>query len=317
MTGSEADAHRLRRLAEELEETGLPAGAADPMFLEEVDWALRPLVHERRVASTGAILRPSLDVAEWERQTGLSMSGMPIGERPLVASRRLADGLSSWLVRPANELLLFDRPAGSERDLVVLARALSATVVQRHPSGVVRVVGKFGLLRWDGLRWHREPPLKKWLKVVTGESFTGDPEAIESLVEFAIHDLGAAGIGALLLYCPSVDEVSGVEERLPIPPPLDVRAPIHLAPLRHVLSQVDGAAMFDAAGVMRHIGVRLVPTTTAERSVEPLRGTRHTSGRRYSFDHPDVTVIVVSEDGPVSLLRAGEVLGQSGAAPGR
>jgi hypothetical protein len=317
MTGSEADARRLRRLAEELEEIGLPAGAGDPMFLEEVDWALRPLVHERRVASTGALLRPSLDAAEWERGTGLSMSRMPIGERPLTASRRLADGLSSWLVRPSNELLLFDRPAGSERDLVVLTRALGATVVQRHPSGVVRVVGKFGLLRWDGLRWHREPPLKKWLKAVTDESFTGDPEAIEALVEFAIHDLGAAGIGALLLYCPNVEQMSGIEERLPVPPPLDVRSPSHLAPLRHALSQVDGAAVFDTGGVLRHIGVRLVPTTRAEKSVEPFRGTRHTSGRRYSFDHPRVTVIAISEDGPVSLLRAGDVLGQSGAAPGR
>jgi sensor domain DACNK-containing protein/DisA checkpoint controller-like protein len=317
MTGSEADARRLRRLAEELEENGLPAGAGDPMFLEEVDWALRPAVHERRVASTGAILRPSHDAAEWERATGLSMSRMPIGERSVAASRRLADGLSSWLVRPSNELLLFDRPAGSERDLVVLTRALGATVVQRHPSGVVRVVGKFGLLRWDGLRWHREPPLKKWLKVVTGASFAGDADAIEALVEFAIHDLGAAGIGALLLYCPEVEAMSGVEQRLPVPPPLDVRSPTHLAPLRHVLSQVDGAAVFDAGGVLRSIGVRLVPTTRAETSVEPLRGTRHTSGRRYSFDHPGVTVIAVSEDGPVSLLRGGDVLGQSGAAPGR
>jgi hypothetical protein len=287
------------------------------LFLEEVDRALRPVVHERRVASSGAILSPSSDAADWERSTGLAVSRMPIGERPLTSSRRLADGLSSWLVRPSDELLLFDRPAGSERDLVVLARALGATVIQRHPSGVVRVVGKFGVLRWDGLRWHREPPLHKWLKVVTGESFLGDAAAIESLVEFAIHDLGAGGIGALLVYCPEADLPSGFEERLPLPPPLDVRSPVHLAPLRHVLAQVDGAALFDTRGVLRRLGVRLVPSPRAETSVAALHGTRHTSGRRFSFDHPGETVIAVSEDGPVSLLRAGEVLGQSGAAPGR
>jgi hypothetical protein len=314
---TEADARRLRRLAEELEEIGMPAGAADPMFLEEVDYALRPVVHERRVASNGAILRPSLDASEWESSTGLTMSRLPIGERPLKSSRRLADGLSSWLIRPSNELLLFDRPAGSERDLVVLTRALGATVVQRHPSGVVRVVGLFGLLRWDGLRWHREPPLKKWLKTVTDGSFAGDADAIEALVEFAIHDLGAAGIGALLVYRPDAALTSGVEERLPNPPPLDVRSPTHLAPLRHVLSQVDGAAVFDARGVLQRLGVRLIPSPGAEKAVDPLRGTRHTSGRRYSYDHPKVTVIAVSEDGPVSLLRGGEVLGQSGSGPGR
>jgi hypothetical protein len=317
MTGSEHEARRLRRLAEELEEIGLPAAAADAMFLEEVDSALRPVVHEGRVASSGAILSPSRGEVDWQRETGLSISRLPIGERPLTSSRRLADGLSSWLLRPSNELLLFDRPTGSERDVVVLSRALGSTVVQRHPSGVVRVVGTFGLLRWDGLRWHREPPLHKWLKVVTGGSFAGDARAIEALVEFAIHDLGAGSIGALLVYCPDIGRLSGVEERLPIPPPLDARSPIHLAPLRHVLSQVDGAAVFDGTGMLHRLGVRLVPTTSSEASVAALRGTRHTSGRRYSFDHPDVTVIVVSEDGPVSLMRAGEVLGRSGSAAGR
>jgi hypothetical protein len=315
--GSEADARRLGRVAEELEEAGLPAAPDDLMLLEEVDRALRPVVHEGRVASSGAILRPSLGTTEWERGTGLTMSRMMIGERPLRASRRLADGLSSWFVRPSNELLLFDRPAGSERDLVVLSRALASTVVQRHPSGVVRVVGKFGVLRWDGLRWHREPPLHKWLKVVTSESFVGDADAVELLVEFAVHDLGAGGIGALLVYCPEPDLPTGFEERLHVPPPLDVRSPVHLAPLRHVLSQVDGAAIFDAGGVLRRLGARLVPSPRAEASVEALHGTRHTSGRRYSFDHPEVTVIAVSDDGPVSVLRAGDVLGRSGAAPGR
>ena len=38
---------------------------------------------------------------------------------------------------------------------------------------------------------------------------------------------------------------------------------------------------------------------------------RHTAARRYSFDDPTATVIVVSEDGPVSVLRKGKVLGSS------
>jgi DNA integrity scanning protein DisA with diadenylate cyclase activity len=77
------------------------------------------------------------------------------------------------------------------------------------------------------------------------------------------------------------------------------------------LAQVDGAAVFDADGVLRQLGVRLVPSHAAEESVEALRGTRHTSGRRYSYDDPLATVIAVSEDGPVSVLRNGEVLGRS------
>ncbi len=42
---------------------------------------------------------------------------------------------------------------------------------------------------------------------------------------------------------------------------------------------------------------------------------RHTSARRYSYDDPQATVIVVSEDGPVTVLRNGRLLGSSGRPP--
>jgi DNA integrity scanning protein DisA with diadenylate cyclase activity len=105
--------------------------------------------------------------------------------------------------------------------------------------------------------------------------------------------------------------VLAVEERLPTPPPLQIRRLAHLAPLRHALAQVDGAAIFNADGVLRQLGVRLVPSKAAEKTVEAFGGTRHTSARRYSHDDPLATVIAVSEDGPVSLLRKGAVLGRS------
>jgi hypothetical protein len=69
-------------------------------------------------------------------------------------------------------------------------------------------------------------------------------------------------------------------ERLPTPPPLQIGTPAHLAPLRHALAQIDGAAIFDTDGVLRLLA----------------------------------TVIAVSEDGPVSVLRNGAVLGRSDKA---
>jgi hypothetical protein len=308
---------RLRRLAEDLEESGLrPEGteAFREMLVEEIDHALRPAVHERRLPSSGTILEPMSDPASWASGTLLDITRAPLGEQPLPAARRFADGLSSWLVRHTdhrNEWMVFDRPAGSERDLVVLADVLEATIVQRHPAGPVRVVGGFGVLRWEGYSWHHEPPVSSWIDAVTACSAHGDPEVLEAMLEFAVHDLGSMGIGALLIYRPDAEPGPPVEERLPTPPALQVRRPAHLAPLRHALAQVDGAAIFDASGTLRRLGVRLVPSTAAEETVEALGGTRHTSGRRYSRDDPLATVIAVSEDGPVSVLRNGAVLGRS------
>lgn len=310
-------ARRLERLAEELEENGLrPEGTEEfrDMLLREIDYALRPRVHERRVASLGTVLDPKSDPATWSAGAGLGVTRAPIGRQPLSTARLFADGLSSWIVRRSDgssEWLVFDRPAGSERDLVILAEVLDATLIQRHPAGSVRVVGTFGVLRWQGLAWHHEPPISQWIDGITARAGDGDPTVLEALLEFAVHDLGSRGIGSLLIYRSDGESGPPVEERLPIPPRLRIREAFQLAPLRHALAQIDGAAVFDREGVLRRLGVRLVPSVAAEESVEAFRGTRHTSARRYSFDDPAATVIVVSEDGPVSVLRNGDVLGRS------
>jgi DNA integrity scanning protein DisA with diadenylate cyclase activity len=311
---------RLQRLAEELEESGLHASGTrswPAALFEEVDRALRPVVHERRVPSTGTILDPQADPDGWAPGTQLEIWRAPVAQETLAASRRFVDGLSSWLLRRTDsrgaEWVLFDRPAGSERDLVVVADVLDATIVQRHPSGVVRIVGAFGVLRWEGLAWHHEPPVAALVETVTTAEFTGDPQVVEAMLRFAVHDLGSMGTGALLIYRPVDDPPTSLEERLPSPLPLRMRTATHLAPLRHALAQVDGAAVFDAEGVLRHLGALLVPSANAQDGIRGFGGTRHTSGLRYSRDDPSATVIAISDDGPVSVLRNGMVLASTAA----
>ena len=317
---SRRTAARLRRLAEELEESGLRLRGSPvvrAILIDEIDHALRPAVHERWVPSSGTVIEPRSDPAGWASGTQLEITRVPLDQQPLQAARRFADGQSTWLLRRSDgtaEWLLFDRPTSSERDLVVLAEQFEATIVQRHPVGAVRVVGSFGVLRWEGFSWHHEPPVSSWINTVTASPADGDPKVIQAMLEFAVHDLGSLGIGALLVYRPDSAPGPPVEERLPTPPPLSIRKASHLAPIRHSLAQVDGAAIFDAGGVLRRLGVRLVPSPAAEENVEGLGGTRHTSGRRYSYDDPLAIVIAVSEDGPVSVLRHGDVLGRSPAS---
>lgn len=308
---------RLRRLAEELGESGLDIDLSTDwgeIVITEVDYALRPHVHERRVPSVGTIIEPTTEPTGWEVGTQLLVTRRPIEAMPLNGSRLFADGLASWLIRHVDgldEWAVFDRPAGSERDLVVLAETMGATIVQRHPNGSVRIVGGFGVLRWDGLTWRLEPPIGSWIDAVAAGATDDRRDVLEMLLEFAVHDLGARGTGAILVYQADATKESTIELRLPPPPPLDVRRPSDLAPLRHALAQIDGAAVIDHDGILRELGVRLVPSPEAEMTVEGFRGMRHTSGRRYSFDDPTATVIVVSEDGPVTVLRNGELIGRS------
>ncbi len=308
---------QLRRLREELAEVGLQLDGSQrwhDLAAAEIDYALRPAVHERRVPSYGAVIAPTTDRRSWESGTELSWNVRPVGDTTIGAARRYADGQSSWLIRQTeggDAWAVFDRPAGSERDLVVLAETLGAVVVQRHPAGAVRAVGGFGVLRWNGVGWHHEPLVSTWFDLVTSCGRSDDARVLENLLEFAVHDLGARGIGATLVYNPDETLRSSFDHRLQIPPPLEIRRASDLAPLRHALAQIDGASLFDVAGTLRQIGVRLVPTVRSEEEVEGFRGTRHTAGRRYSADDPQATVIVVSEDGPVTVMRAGRLLGAS------
>jgi hypothetical protein len=275
---------------------------------------MHPAVHERRVPSYGCMVEPTVPPEQWARATELGVTIRGVGSFPIEQARRFADGMSSWLSRSTtgdDASIVFDRPAGSERDLVVLAAASGATLVQRHPKGVVRIAGSFGVVRFDGIDWHLEPPVGDWIAVMSDCGDGADQRVLSQLLEFAVHDLGARGIGAILVHRPDDDPFPTVELRLPVPPPLQIGRPADLAPLTHALSQLDGAAVFDDAGTLRQLGVRLVPSQQAEAAVSGLGGMRHTAGRRYSFDDPAATVIVVSEDGPVTVLRRGELVGRT------
>lgn len=69
---------RLRRLADEL------------------DYAMRPPRHERRVASYGSLVFPTQPVDVGEARTGLKAIVNQVTERADDEVRRYADGLSSW-----------------------------------------------------------------------------------------------------------------------------------------------------------------------------------------------------------------------------
>jgi hypothetical protein len=310
---------RRRRLVEELAEEGLgfvvPLGPDDDL-VEELDYALRPPVHERRVPSYGVIVHPEEPAAEWERTTHLSVSLRTTAGYGDEQVRRFADGSTGWAVRlpgGIDEFVVFDRPAGAERDLVVLAQATRGRIVQRDDTGVVRIVGPFGVVRAMPSGWHHEPPLGAWVHDVPVCRPDGAQTVLGHLLEFAVHDLGARHIGSLLVLHPTGDLLGTHEHRLPHPPELHIERPFDLAPLRHGLAQSDGAAVFDAGGTLRWMGIHLAPSRAAEEAVGSLGGTRHTSALRYSWDDPDAVVIAVSDDGPVTVMRAGHIVGRSPA----
>jgi hypothetical protein len=309
--------NRLQRLAGELADEGVPAleGAADPIAaLVELAYALRPKVHEGRASPYGVILPPEpLDVAQLDGVGRTTLHLVPTHELDLGLARRFADGVTSFAVRSADaisHLACFGRNMADEYDMVGLQSALGGLIVQRHPSGQVRVFGPAGVVRWNGINWHHDAPLDAWLERLAAVADDLPVEAVRPLLRFAIHELGGRRIGATLIWRPT--EHDPPEHRLE---PLVHHAPrLRLdnigeeAAIAQALAQTDGAAIFDADATLVALGVRLAPSDESRASVDAMHGMRHTSAVRYSNDDPHAVVIVVSEDGPVTLMHRGEAI---------
>ena len=197
---------QLRRLVEELAEAGLDLDGSAPwhdLAIEEIAYAIRPKVHERYVPSYGAMIEPTTDPAEWRSVTGLVIERGPLTMHPDSTHpplrrrhRQLADAPHRrhqrvGHPRPARRLRARRRRAGRRP-----RRHHRAAPPHRHRAGRRRLrrvpLGRPGLApRAAGRRTG---------STTSPASTTANATCCTALLEFAVHDLGARGIGAILVY---------------------------------------------------------------------------------------------------------------------
>lgn len=310
-----AATRRRRRLREELDDASIRLPKGRPLaaaIVEELDYARFPPVHERLLPTYGAIV-----VDESVRPADLGgVTDAIVSNDPSVL-RRLADGRHSFILRHGNqtELLLFDVAHDREAALVHLraaGRGESTVVMQRSVNGLVRVLAPDALCVWDGAHWWTKPYAASFAQAVLDEVPAASPETLHTILDFCVHTMSPADAGTTLLWALQADKVSEVEglsasrQATPVPR-LPFRDIATRAAIRQLLSQVDGAAILNRDGLVIAIEAQLRSSARSHNTLrlDPARGTRHASARRYSFDHQDVIVFVVSRDGPVTVFAAG------------
>ncbi len=315
---------RLQRLADELDEEGVPAlkGVPDPVIgLVELAYALRPHVHEGRVPSYGVLLppRPVLAVEDISFALDTSVDLIFAHDLDIKFARRFADGVTSFGVRTTDavdNIACFGRNMADEHDLVGLQTAMGGVIIQRHPAGQVRVFGPAGVVRWNGTAWHHDAPMDAWVARLAAVAPDLPVDGVRPLLRFAVHKLGGRRIGATLIWRPTEHAVPPHrhEPLIHNTPRLRVGNIGEEAALANALAQTDGAATFDGSATLTGLAIRLAPSPAAERTIGPFGGMRHTSALRYSHDDPHSIVIVVSEAGPVTLMHGGKAI--TSADPG-
>ncbi len=315
----DARSRRLRRLHEELIDERVPIDLAGPVgeaLLEELDYARRPHTHEGMSPRFGALIVPPGRLQSGA--LGFPARVEPTDGTSLDAVRLLADGRSTFVARGdgSDALVCFDRTIEHESTAVQVAAGAGITLVQRLPSGWVRIFAPHAVVAWDGARWWTKPLAADLVTAVGAVRPQLHSPVLAGLAEFCVHWLSAARVGALVVW--QLDDAPlghlGVGAEVAIPP-LEMTCREHYPAALNILAQSDRAAIVAPDGRLRRIGVALRQGEEAQSAIGPYRGTRHTSARRFSYSEPSALVFAVSSSGPVTVLHGGEIISVTARMP--
>lgn len=299
---------RLARLREEVEDELSPLtldGDFGQRLLEEIHYARFPRVHEGHAPIYGALVfrgAPAHPVTGPQEARVVELAGLP-----LALARDFADGRGAFLMRssdPDLSVACFEHSIEYEANLVDLVRTTGAHVVQRTLRGHVRLFTPRSVVTWDGVRWLQKPHATHLRRIVLRLVPSCDEEVLDGLLALTLHWLSPSFRGATLVWSlhRPISELSGIDVRAGFwKPELEVTRREQYWSLFSVHAQTDGATLVEPDGTCAAYGITLLPSVDAERTVPAGSGTRHTSARRFTFDHPGTVAFVVSEDWSVSV----------------
>ena len=276
---------------------------------EELDYARRTPMFEGRRPIYGAIVVDDPEVLHRWDEASVELLDAASG---IEDARTYSDGRSTYLVRSPRDpqrttIACFDRALQYEADLVRMQEATGALIVQRTPVlGVSRLFMDDAVVGWNGRWWASRATAQSLFPLVLRHAPGLAPGVAEGLVSLAIHWLAPARAGAtLVVHDPDADQAR-LDMASAVPGPgLKVTNRRHYPPLLSTLQQRDLATLVDPDGTVRAVGVALRASRAALEAVANDQGMRHRSAQRWSFDHPESVVVVVSADGPVSVYCAG------------
>jgi hypothetical protein len=296
---------RIKLLEKEIELAGvhlpLPRWAerraVKKVLMEQLLFALVPHIHEKTVPAYGCLVMP---------RPGAIRDTV---HAPEDVARMMADGQSTFVLYERTEfkgLAVFDDPLDSEFAMVQAVSADGAIAICRDRAGRVTFYSPYGALREHRRVWRASPNVDTLVERLEHYACNITTAPLRRLLKFALHGLSPQGIGATLVWVFSDAPLTGGGRPIDLSGiDLGLRNSAHVRALSQLLSQIDGATIFDHKGRILSTGVHLRPSDRAIGLVPPHGGTRHTSAKRFSYERDDAILVVVSEDGPVSVFAGG------------
>ena len=237
-------------------------------------------------------------------------------QMPLDALRTLSDGRRTFVVytgSPEPKLAVLDNAVSDEIRLLELSRLAEGIAIKRDVSGTVRIAQNGDLWLVENRRWECKPPILEHVHLV--EECLGSMPAnlygpLHSLLRMTYYILSSRNVGTTLVWRVkgtgqlTLDGLSttGFDLR---DLNLSVNDESALSRIEHLLKYNDGAAIVSPLGTIEYLGAHLFYKEETATKISEEGGTRHTSAKRFSFEHSEAVVFVVSQDGPVSIYSDG------------
>jgi hypothetical protein len=314
----------LRLVSDELQanELSIPTlrGLSEATVLEELYHVLYPKRHEGLIPPYGVLLAPapppSLAPAI---SCGL---GREVGSglrKELL--RRFADGRQTFVYYAGTNspvLLRLETSASDELELLNLAhRVGEGLVLKRRKTGLVTIVWQDKVFTVRDREWLvRTPPLGHPIRALwqaCGIEGEVAGAVAQRMLQLCWYVLSPQGIGATFVWYlrePSDEDLAFWREAQDVTSlQLNVQREADYGEIVHLARHWDGAVLVGPGGDVRLIKGQL--GGFKERTIDivkEFRGTRHTSARRFSYEHEKTIAFVVSQDGGLTKFSDGAIV---------
>ncbi len=274
--------------------------------IREIVMTMIPEIHEGKINSYGILFVDNLEDVE-------NFDFIPMPKEKIELTRKLADGERWFVLYEKDEfkgLADFRIPLSTEIQFIRNFPIGAGLFIQRSNSSVTKFFQGDSLTIHDNRRWFTKPNVKIAAWKVTQCVANIDKSILNQILEFAFHLVSPqTRVGAILIWF--LKPMEQVPSDIPADATdladlnLSIVNDSHTQMICHLLSQVDGATYLDPRGNLLRTGVQIKYSDRARDLIPEMRGTRHTSAIRFSYDFEECIIITISEDGPVTVFSSG------------
>jgi hypothetical protein len=290
-------------------------GSIQPRYLKDLEHevsrelarCLDPFVHEQVIRPYGAMV--CRETPQLERLGRI----VETGSLPADVLESLADGRHSFVLAAKGQpprLLLLGEGIDTDQDYASRAMWIDGVIVCNDSQGVVRIVTDSSVTMVEGRRWMVKALVFEAAEDILQVVPAADLAVVRRLLELCHHRISPGSMGTTIIYLLTEEEQpagrrrdDGVRVETMGISVLDAD---HEPLVLHQARYRDGAMLVGRTGRLLAVNVILLSERASEEAVPAMKGTRHTSSARHTYDCPDVLAFVVSADGPVTVFSDGQ-----------